>query len=710
MSKLVGPYAIRMATVLLICAGHVAAAGPELAGTYYRVDEAFPGFAQFWSEGAPAENNPGNPNAQAAPRAIRLGSSLHIFVRNTATQSLAITDVAFEGIGLKRAIAFSDQRKNRTPASIFFSNLPAQDKERLIAAGEPVWWRADPEPLAPGRIGEVTIRLRATPRSDAVHVDLKYPAGSLPVRVAVGEGAPRFEGISFAPDLREVFVYVRHPKAAGGKPAKILFDGVDVTASAKMGADPKVNLVALVIPLPAAMEAGSFHCLQATYPDGTTALAGIRAWYDEFAYGVWGGQPGDESDTAVARAYVRNLHEHNVNMQMPQVGSRALSAFYKSDAGQTFCREQGVRFVIGDLDKWGIRTPYAYFIHDEPDAGDAHITGLPGGHEVGSLAEWAIERSQGWREQYPAVPQTLNVDLTYKPYNYYIYGQLPDILMADPYYQPRLRTAYWNRPDRIGVYKTARFVNAISAVIRSAAAPKPTHIILYANRYIEQKNRKKARGKAKENKPESAAPAENRTFRYPTPEEKRIEVFYALAGGAKGISYWWFTPGRPAYGLGGKGPEAERLWREVGLIGAEVRTAGPLILRSCPADVPTKAPAGAMVRCLLAGMDTIVVIVVNEQHVNDEQKTTITPISDADVVVGLPSWLDGTDVFEVGAKGITQARVSKSNSTVTLKLGTLTLPRMIIVTADTKLRGRMEELYRSKFAGNVAKLLARDNP
>lgn len=676
--------------IVLAWAGTAAAAGPELLGTYCRTDQPFPEFTRFWSEGAPSEDGPANPDVQAAPRSVSPGCSLHVFVRNAESQPLRIDDVLLQGISLKKAIAFSEQRKNRKPASIFFARLSDAERRTLIAAGEPVWYRVDPQPLAPGQIGEVTVRLRGVPKAADVRMELEHTDRTVPVTVAVQSGSPRLEGVSFSPDLREVFVYLTHPKTRGQAPARILFDGQDVTRSARIGVDARIDVVPVVIRLAKAPPAGSFHCLEATYPDGTAAWAGIRAWHDELVYGVWGGRPGDESDTDLARAYIRELREHNVNMQMPQVGSKALAAFYKSEAGQRYCNESGVRFVIGDLGKWGIKSPYALFIHDEPDAGDAHITGLPGGHEVGSLAEWAIDRGLAWREQYPATPQTLNVDLTYKPHNYFVYGQVPDILMADPYYQPRLRTAYWQHPERVPLYRTAAFVHVISAVVRSAAAPKPTHIILYANRYIDKPN--------------------NREFRYPTPDEKRIEVFYALAGGAKGISYWWFTPGKPACGLGGVGPEAEKLWREIGLLGAELRTAGPIIVRSCPAAVPVKAPAGVMVRELLAGLDTMVLIVVNEQHVNDERGTTITAIQDAEITVELPAWLQTADAFEIRTGGIGRVTTRKNGSQVTFELGTLTRPRMIVLTANGSLRGQCEGTYRSRFAVNVARLLRPAKP
>jgi len=673
----------RIAFIVLLFISR-APATVDVIGTCYRADEPFPEFAPFWTERSPVVEGVDDAVSASSTRELNLGGSVHIFLRNTGSRPSGIEDVELAGISLKRAIAFSEQRKNRKPANVCFSNLNDAERKRIIAAGEPIWWRVDPQSIPPGGICEITVRLRARP-TVAPAITLLRKEAPTRVTVTADSAAPRFAGISFGPDLRDVFLYAKHPEP-GCKPAGVRLDGQDVTAAARIGTDPKLDVAAIVLRLPDALSAGSLHCFHVQYTDGTAAIAGIRAWSDELGYGVWGGQPGDESETAVARRYVDNLSEHNVNLQMPQVGSRALAAFFKSSAGQQHCRNAGLRFVIGELDKWNVSKPFAYFLHDEPDAGDAHITGLPTGHEVGSLAQWAIGRSQEWRAAHPAVPQALNVDLTYKPHNWYVYGQVPDILMADPYYQPRLRTAYWEHPERIPLYRQARFVYAISRLAQSAAAPKPAHIILYANRYIDRKT--------------------GREFRYPTPVEKRIEVYYALAGGAKGISYWWFSPGRPAYGLGGKGPEAARLWREVGLLGAEVRTAGPVIVRSCPANVPVQAPQGTLASCLLAGLDTMVVVIVNEQHLNDDKGAMITPLPQSEVAVHVPYWMRAQEVFEVRATGPTPVPSQADESQLRWKLGTLDLPRLFVVTGDAGLRGRLDELYRSRFASNVAKLLA----
>ena len=51
-------------------------------------------------------------------------------------------------------------------------------------------------------------------------------------------------------------------------------------------------------------------------------------------------------------------------------------------------------------------------------------------------------------------------------------------------------------------------------------------------------------------------------------------VIHALGAGAKSFSYWWYTPYGEFYGCGANDEKALALWRQIGLLGAQVRTAG----------------------------------------------------------------------------------------------------------------------------------------
>jgi len=261
---------------------------------------------------------------------------------------------------------------------------------------------------------------------------------------------------------------------------------------------------------------------------------------------------------------------------------------------------------------------------------------------------------------------------------------LPDVFSVDPYYQARLWESYHGHPERLALYKKATFVNAVATVAHAACSPRPLHVILYASRRKEDK--------------------ENEFFRYPTPEEKRIEAFYALGAGAKGLSYWWFTPGGTSQGMGADDPEARRLWREVGLLGAQIRTAGPVLSLACPADPGRIESNGLWVRSLLAGTDTMVLLVVNDQYENDAKGTAFQPVKSGQVTVDLPVWLRNAKAFAIETDGVKELRASQSGQTMTLPLGDFDLTRLVVITIDAGLRGRLSALYRGRFAGNVARL------
>ncbi len=659
----------------------------DLLDACYRADQPFPRFYRFWHEPL---NLPDDPDAGAGQYADKhvLGGSVHVFVRNTGSRSLAIEDILLEGVSLKRGLAFSDQRIKRKFASIHFADLPEAELNRLVAAGEPVWWKTDPQQIAPGGSGEVMVRLRQRPPVETLRLALKHAGGMKDLAIPIRDAHPRMSGISFAADRGRAYLYSQGPGEAGGVPARIIMDGEDITRAATIAHDPAVGQAVAVVRFAKPLAPGSFHCFQVVYEDRLTASAGVRAWADDFAYGMWGGRPADESQIGLARGYVKDITDHNINVQMPQLGSRGVAAYFKSDAGQRYCKTVGLRKAISDPGKYDTKDAFAYFIHDEPDAGDYLAKGVEEGRKVGCLAQWAVGRTYKLRAADPVTPQFLNVDGTFKPENWYTYGQLPDIFATDPYYQARLRGTYQRHPHRLALYAKATYIYAVARVARSACTPRPLHVILNAVSHVDKANKWK--------------------FRFATPQEKRIEVYYALAAGASGISYWWYTPVGRCYGVGAAAsdPQAAALWREIGFLGAEVRTAGPLILRSCPTELPAKVSTPTLwTRCLLAGLDAVVMIVVNEQYANDRVGTVYQPIEEATVTLKLPSWLRPKDVFEISHEGTQAVTWKPEGSQITMTLGRVELTRLVVICEDPKLRGQLQDLYETRFAAKVARLV-----
>lgn len=675
---------------LTTCAAMAAEQG--VLGAYFRADEPFPDYAVYWHEGWTTPDGEID-NARYEGFKEPIGGSLHVFLKNTTSKPLVIEDVLLDGISLKKVIVFSEQRKNRKPASIYFAGLPQDTMDHLFALGEPIWWKVEPNKVPPGQTCEVVVRLRTVPRHSSLPLTLIHGGGKIDVSVPVTDKHPRIAGASFSPSRDTVYLYFRHRGRPGTAPLRIVFDGADLTKSAAMGRDPEVDVVPAAIRLPRPVEPASFHCVQAVFDDGATASAGVRVWADEFAYGIWGGKPGKANDLSIGQSYLGELVAHNINVQMPQVGSPAVQAFYKSEVGQRQLKALGFRTVIDEHQKWGQKDPYLYFIHDEPDCADFRFEGIPENKKIGALASWTIQRSSELRKEDPGKLQMLNLDMTYKPQNWYIYGQVPDVLAADPYYQNRLRTAYQEHPERIKVYSKATYVYAVADVCRSACEPNPLHMILYSCSHVNNKDKVR--------------------FRFPTPPEKRIEVFYALAAGAKGLSYWWYTPAdkgdKSAYGVGAAvedgDPAAAALYREIGLLGAEVRTVGPLLVNSCPAEVPVEAKGAVWTRTLLAGMDSLLLLVVNDQYTNHDKGTDIKPVEKAAASVGMPAWLKATEVFEVTSQGTGDVKWTSAGTQVRLDLGKVDVTRLVIITADKGLRTELQKRYTQQFADRVKALM-----
>ena len=652
----------------------------EVVAAEYRADTPFPEFLPLWLEGW-ARLHAAGESLESIQNKNPLGGNVHLYLRNPSDHPLDVSDLAMDGVSLARGIAFSREAGHRGlhAASIHFSELPDAERNRLIEAGEPVWWKVDPQPVPPKGFAEVVIRLRRNPRAAAVAIQVCAGTTKTEARVNVGKSNPRIAGAAFSPALDAVTLYLRHPRQEATPPTRCRMDGTDVTEHVTLRPGGHSDTLPIIVRPPRPLETGAFHFFQVEYGDGSTAQAGIRAWADELVYGMWGYTNAGRTPEENAKTCLTDLSRHTINVHMGMGGD--WGPFIDSQAGQDFLETLGMRMVVKE--PGSTRKPVYCFLMDEPDANDYFASQLPAPQRLGTLAQALVRHSAALRQRDPATPHLLNVNNTYKPENWYTYGQLPDVLATDPYYQEQLAKVYGARPGWLASFVKPTFVYATAVVCRSAAEPRPVHVILNAVRHDHSEQ----------------------PFRFATPAEKRIELYYALAGGARGFSYWWYAPYDQYYGVGGSGPEAAALWREIGLLGAEVRTAGSVITRSCPATVPVKAPPRLWVRTLLAGLDTLVVVVVNDNFAVDRSGTVIYPVEKASVTVGLPAWLVPKAAFEVTYAGTRIVPWTASGNQVTLDLGTVEVTRLVFISAEAELQDELEEAYRTRFAANVKELL-----
>ncbi len=635
-------------------------------GVGYQQDKPYSEYQCLW-------HDKDYPTTCGVPAAT--GANVHAYLRNDGSSAVTVSDVTLAGYSLNKILRAKIIGDHPPLRSIFYYwDNPPQD---IYDAGEPIWYKADPATIPPGGVAQVVVRLRFVPRTRPVSLGIVTSAGTLPVSVPVVADSPQLASVGFSPDLKTVYLHWR--RADGVSPATILMDGRDVTASTTTVSDPTLNFGATALELASPLAAMSYHVFQGVYLDGSTATASTRAWINPFVYGTWGAKPLADGDLAGARAWIDDATNRGVNSLIANMSSGGLASLLKTAAGQQYARDRGYGFAPDTPGYW-TSTPRLWFIDDEPDAEESNVPCGPGlaipcggGHTVGILGMSMVKHGEDLRRAYPLAPTMINMANGWKPSSWYTYGQLPDVLGVDSYYQKRLSDTYWYWPQRAPLYRKATVIYATSLALTTAAEPNPTQFLLYSNQIFQSPN----------------------YWPFPTTQSKRIEAYYALAGGAKGMAYWWY---KPPTGLGAGGAGATALWKEIGLLGNEIRTAAPLLVTSHPVALPVQGSAGVWVKPLATGIDTLILIAVNDQYYNDPAGFHSTPVANATVTATLPSWISSPTAFEISASGISDVTADQSGGQLQLSLGTLNLTRMVVVTADPELKATLQQRYDEQVA------------
>ncbi len=668
-ARLVLASGVVLAAAMSGLTGAAATAPLTVLGVNYQQDEPFSEYQCLW-------HDRDYPASCGVPAAV--GANVHAYLRNDGASAVTVSDVTLAGYSLNRILRAKIVGDHLPLRSIYhYWDNPPQD---ILDAGEPVWYKADPATIPPGGVAQVVVRLRFAPVNQPVSLGIVTSAGTLPVPVPVAADSPQLASVSFSPDLSTVYLHWR--RADGASPATILMDGVDVTASTTTVGDSTLDFGATAIQLEEPLAPLSYHVFQGVYHDGSTASASTRTWVNPFVYGTWGARPLDDSDLAGARAWIDDATNRGVNSLIANMSSGGLANLLRTAAGRQYAADRGYGFVPDTPGYW-TSTPRLWFIDDEPDAEEANVPCGPGyripcggGHTVGILAMSMVKHGEDLRRAYPLAPTMINMDNGWKPSNWYTYGQLPDVLGVDSYYQKRLSDTYWYWPQRAPLYRKATVIYASSLALTRAAEPNPTQFLLYSNQIMQSPN----------------------YWPFPTTQSKRIEAYYALAGGAKGMAYWWY---KPPTGLGAGGPGSQALWKEIGLLGNEIKTAAPLLVASHPVALPVQGSAGVWVKSLAVGIDTLILIAVNDQYYNDPAGFHSTPVANATVTATLPSWISSPTAFEISADGLSHTAAELSGDQIQLSLGTLDLTRMIVVTTNPELKATLQQRYDDKVSPGI---------
>jgi hypothetical protein len=291
-----------------------------------------------------------------------------------------------------------------------------------------------------------------------------------------------------------------------------------------------------------------------------------------------------------------------------------------------------------------------HYVYDEPDAHDGSQSDtLPYMDRLGLLAQREVfARFQ--EEIYPKdqrTPCMLLVNNTYKPLNYYVYGQCMDIYCSDPYVP-------------LGGDQCEYVAKAMECV-RDASTPHPTIACLWATT-------------------EAPPPYRNAQARPPTPEEERLMVFYALGSGAKGVLYFADYDNPPA-GLG----RDKDLWDEIGRINSDILALAPYLAIGCPAG-PAVETDKFWYRSVMCGQDKMVLIVVNKgHHIGYNTQPGFAwnfPAKDVGVSVPLPTHFKSCRIEEVKDGKLTPAQAEFMRGKMKMKLDEVDTARAFLISAD----------------------------
>ncbi len=618
---------------------------------------------------------------------VRLGATLHAFVANTSNDPVTVEHVLLNDIDLSRHIVPAHREHRGIRAASYLLNdttvTPKEVRQRLENLGAPIWYQVRPNPIPPKGFAEVIVRLRKMPDEKILVIAVKASGEKAVTARLFTEkpGALAIASVNFNNKMDRMFLYVTRSDGQEFGIRSVEIDGKDAKVAKEKPLRSSHGFLPIEIPLTQAMDYGSFHYVAVTTTDALSAAAVVRARDGFFALGIWGYRNNGNTLEERVRDTCTAFQNHLFNTHMGMAGKH--TGYLQSTEGLKMLEEMGLRLMVRDPTKSTVRNSqiYARFLLDEPDAHEYAIKSLPGNLRVGSYAQGLIQLQKRWTELDPRTLTLLNVDLTYKPENWLIYGQLADILAVDPYYQMRLKDTIWKHPGWLAQFCHPYYVYAVAEIARWASQPHPLHIILNSVSFRE----------------------DDRSFRYGTPEEKRIEFYYALAAGAKGISYWWFTPYGKCRGCGAADPAARAMMQEMAHLNAEARAVEPLLAVACPATMAgskvdsftSSLPAWLMARTLFVGTNTAIIILVNRDHASDRLGTLYQPIPKARVTFQKPPWMDSLTAFLLSKEGLNTVQLTSQDGNVTAHLENFELTEMLILTARPTLKEEVQERWKN---------------
>jgi hypothetical protein len=538
------------------------------------------------------------------------------------------------------------------PLSAEGFELDGRPLDELRTAYRVIWWRLLPDPVPPGGVGEVTVRLRA-PLAQSAKLRVKLSGGqSVETTIAPPPPPLRIETVGFTPKRDTVFLVVEALDRKPHRLARVFLDGREVTAKCRR-LDPSftTGISPVSIRLPEPLAEGSYHVYQIEGEAGERAGCCVRTYDGWVPLGSYGYGQYEE--------YARN-------------GCNGYNNFGRASQGELNAQAtllmRGVN-IIGDgpPSEYMIGHPglFAYCLMDEPDCQDyAGAQDWPAEMRIGYHAMELERRCRVCRERDPRKPTMLTVDLTYKPADFYVYGPLADVTNVDCYTR--------------AIGADLKMVREVVETARYGAGPHPLTFTFEG--YFPD--------------PDDKAQLAKRRFpRPPLAEETRLSIYYALGSGARGL--WNYIHCTEKSGdLTSRGTnDTPDLWREIGRCYREIGAVAPLVALAHPTKLATCDDEKVWLRTLVAGEEALLVVCANDDYREEATAFRYTPKRNVTVRLPAVPWLKPQAAWWVTEEGMSPLPLTTVGAGTEVRLDRLDVAGMVLVSSDA---ARAERLTRAQ--------------
>lgn len=515
---------------------------------------------------------------------------------------------------------------------------------RQIAGRDVVWWRLRPDPLPPGQVGQVEIRLRKPPAT-ATQAEIAFDRTTLTVAIPHEPQNLRIERAAFTAAGEMVLWCSVAPGFES--PPELWVDGVRAAGDAVRFFGPWHGVLGVLYRPQAPLEYGSFHSAVLQAADQVLDGIVIRARDDFYPLGTYG--------YVTPKEYAVN--GLNLYVSFGLLGRGALDSLAAYGlfgvtpmAGGGFDRRPHQE-TLGHPAIW------AYYLHDEPDCADYSVGQVP--HEV-RIGTSGMEMCARERNAYTADPRKLTyltVDQTYKPANFFVYGPIADVCAVDHYPPPG---------------KQKEIISTLEAT-RAGCGPQML-VFIFSAWWPEPKQ------------PKEGQPRGRMWYA----DEERLNIAWAVAGGAQGlVCYIHCTEpaGDSIFHGAGEFPD---VWHAIGQMYRQVGLVSPVLACAWPLDGAVAAPDGIFARALV-GPNAAVIVAINDAGCQStDEDFTCRPAKDVKLTAQLPPWLSGARAALVGEGSFEPLVAEPSEGKIELTVPELATARLILLAPD----GVMTELAR----------------